>query len=338
MKKLTVILVSDLTDKCDLYIYNSNYSKNDLMLIESLMKKTIAKAESSSSDLSLRSTFSDMLDGTPLAYGLKYRSLPKDIKLSLFTDNANVDQVMVCDFATCLDEDNSVPVWPALHCIYDDNIYVNNTLFHIIADAISNGSHHTICEHNLLYSLTSSSVSVNKQPSFGSIDKFKKIADDECRRVKDAVYVKQYSPDGSGCIVYAATAYAQNNVESNSCIEQFKTQSDPNYEVFRSNHFELRVDDNDYLRLACAKVNVQRFESCCKVLASFHLTRQTKSLLESSLYKPDTEHYVDLKLYSPDSSTVVTCGSAMMKIKKINFSCNCQSDSAPLLIDVLFTT
>lgn len=331
MKKLTVILVTDLTDKCDLYIYNSSYSNNDLSLVKSLMKKTISKAETSSSDLSLRSTFSDMLDNTPLAFGLKYRSLPKDIRLSLFTDDANVDQIMVCDFATCLDEDNSVPVWPALHCICDDNI-VNSFISDIIADAVGSGSHHTICDHNLLYSVVAPNNNICKSPSFGSLDKFKKAAYDECYKIQDEVCVKQHTPDGNTCIVYVASDYASNFFD-----KQFKFQSYPNYEVFRSNHFELRVDDKDYLRLACAKVDVQRFESGSKVLASFHLTRQTKSLLESDLYKPGTEHYIDLKLYSPDSSTIITSCSAMMKIKKIHLNCNYESDGALQLIDVLFT-
>lgn len=328
MKKLTVILVSDITSRCDLYIYDSNYSRNDLLLIESLMKKTIIRAESSSSDLSLRSTFSDMLDSTPLAFGLKYRSLPKDIRLSLFTDDAEVDQIMVCNFATCLDEDNSVPVWPALNCIYDDNIHATNFISDIIADAISHGSQNTICENSLLYSIVAQDNNIRKHPSLGSLDKFKKEADDECYKIKEGVSVRQHTSDGNTCIVYSAPYHTS---------KQFETQSDPNYEVFRSNHFELRVDDKEYLRLACAKVDVQRHESGCKVLASFHLTRLTKSLLESSLFKPDTEHYVDLKLYSPDSSTIITCCSATMKIKKIHVNCNGGSDGALQLIDVLFT-
>lgn len=110
------------------------------------------------------------------------------------------------------------------------------------------------------------------------------------------------------------------------------------HEAFRSNHFELRIDDKDYLSHACAKIDVQGFESNFKVLASFYLTNDTRALLESCLYSIGTKHKVDLRLYNHDSSISCNCGTAMMKIKKNHFSCDVDSESVPLFIEILFVS
>jgi hypothetical protein len=332
MKDITVIFVTDNTNKCDLCIYDSDYSKSDEALIESLMKKTIVKAESSLFDLPLRSTFSDLLDNTPLEYGLKYRSLPKDIKLKSFIDNAKVTSIIVCDFATS-SSNNITPIWPMISSLSDNIIDVDKPLKTVIGDVIFNGTNKKL-DDCVLYSVTKSDTEIVKCPSIGNPEKFQKIAEDESLRTKDTVYVKKHSSDGSTDVVYVAKYTSTSHVEVN------KKQDDSNndYEVFRSNHFELKIDDKDYLRLACVKVDVQGSESSGKVLASFYLTRQTRVLLESCLFRIGTEHKVELHLFSQDGLTIVKSINVMMKIKRIHYSCDINSGSDPLLIDVLFTS
>lgn len=333
MKELTIILVTDLSNKCDLHLYDYDYAKNDTQLVSSLMEKAISKAESSPFEISLRSTFSDLLDSTPLKYGLKYRSLPKDIRLGSFKDDAKVVQIILCDFATCVSSNvGSIPLWPSLHSVTcSDGIDVDKSVRDVIGDVIGNDAVKIF--GNDLYSIVKSDTSVIVGPSIGNLERFQKAAEGESLRTKDTVYVKKYSAGGNTDIVYAAKYISANRVE----VHKKQDDSNSDYEIFRSNHFELRIDDKDYLRLACAKVDVQGFESSGKILASFYLTKQTRSLLDSCLYRVGTKHKVDLRLYSPDSSTIVNGSSAMMKIKRIHFNCDSRSDGAPLLIDVLFT-
>ena len=108
-----------------------------------------------------------------------------------------------------------------------------------------------------------------------------------------------------------------------------------NFEAFRSNHFELIVDNKDYLRLSCVKVDYKVTESKCKILASFCLNDQTRILLDSCLYFINTEHTVELKLYNPDNSKVVSLCKGTMKIVKKHTYCDMNSDGL-LLVDALF--
>ena len=109
-----------------------------------------------------------------------------------------------------------------------------------------------------------------------------------------------------------------------------------NWEAFRSNHFELIVDNKDYLRLSCEKVDYKVTELKCTILASFYLNDQTRTLLDSCLYWTNTEHAIELKLYSPDNSKVVVPYKGTMKIVKKHTYCDMNSNGGILLIDVLF--
>lgn len=110
------------------------------------------------------------------------------------------------------------------------------------------------------------------------------------------------------------------------------------FEAFRSNHFELHVDNKDYLRLSCEKVDYRVTESKCKILASFYLNDQTRTLIDSCLYWINTEHDVELKLYNPDSSRIVVPCKGTMKIVKKHVYCDTGSNGAPLFVDVLFVS
>lgn len=178
-----------------------------------------------------------------------------------------------------------------------------------------------------------SDTSVIVGPSIGNRERFQKAAEGESFRTKDTVYVKKYSAGGNTDIVYTAKYISSNRIE----VHKKQDDSNSDYEIFRSNHSELRIDDKDYSRLDCTKVDVQGFDSSCKVIASFYLTKQTRSLLESCLYRVGTKHKVDLRLYNQDSSVIVNSSSAMMKIKRVHFNCDSRSDGAQLLMDILFT-
>lgn len=65
MKTLTIILVAD-NNECDIYVYDYDYSKNDTQLVSCLIDKSISVVKSSQLEISLRSTFSELLKNTPL--------------------------------------------------------------------------------------------------------------------------------------------------------------------------------------------------------------------------------------------------------------------------------
>lgn len=331
MKELTIILVNDTSNRCDMHIYDYDYLKNDTYLISCLIDKSIFKVKSSQFEISLRSTFSELLENTPLEYGEKYRSLPKDIRLSSFIDDAKVVQIILCDFSTHAQDACDIKFYPSLYSITCRNgIDVDKPIIDVINSVAENKAVKTF--YTELYSVVRSDNSAIINPSIGNLERFRKIAENECLRIKDTVYVKEYSTDGSVDIVYTADYTSANNVKVHKNQEYLCAD----HEVFRTNHFELKIDDKDYLSQACAKVDVQEFEHSCKIFASFYLNKDTRSLLASCLYSIGTRHKIDLTLYNHDSSISHHYGTATMKINKKHFSCDVNSDGTPLFIEVLF--
>lgn len=333
MKELTIILVNDTSNRCDMHIYDYDYLKNDTYLISCLIDKSIFNVKSSQFEISLRSTFSELLENTPLEYGEKYRSLPKDIRLSSFIDDAKVVQIMLCDFSTHAQNACDIKFYPSLYNITcRDGIDVDRQIIDVINSVAENKAVKTF--YTELYSVVRSDNSAIINPSIGNLERFRKLAEYECLKIKGTVYVKEYSIDGNINIVYVTDYVSPHHIE----VHKINTQehSDIAREAFRANHFELRIDDKDYLRLACAKVDVQEFEHSCKILASFYLNKDTRSLLASCLYSIGTRHKVDLTLYNHDSSISHHYGTATMKINKKHFSCDVNSDGTPLFIEILF--
>lgn len=333
MKELTIILVNDTSNRCDMHIYDYDYLKNDTYLISCLIDKSIFKVKSSQFEISLRSTFSELLENTPLEYGEKYRSLPKDIRLSSFIDDVKVVQIMLCDFSTHAQDACDIKFYPSLYSITCRNgIDVDKPIIDVINSVAENKAVKTF--YTELYSVVRSDGSTIINPSIGNLERFRKIAENECLKIKDKVYVKEYSIDGHINIVYITDYVSPHHIEVNKINTQ--EHSDIAREAFRANHFELKIDDKDYLRLACAKVDVQEFEHGCKILASFYLNKDTRSLLASCLYSIGTRHKFDLTLYNHDSSISHHYGTATMKINKKHFSCDVNSDGTPLFIEILF--
>lgn len=333
MKELTIILVNDTSNRCDMHIYDYDYLKNDTYLISCLIDKSIFKVKSSQFEISLRSTFSELLENTPLEYGEKYRSLPNDIRLSSFIDDAKVVQIMLCDFSTHAQNACDIKFYPSLYNITcRDGIDVDRQIIDVINSVAEKKAVKTF--YTELYSVVRSDNSAIINPSIGNLERFRKLAEYECLKIKGTVYVKEYSIDGNINIVYVTDYVSPHHIE----VHKINTQehSDIAREAFRANHFELRIDDKDYLRLACAKVDVQEFGHSCKILASFYLNKDTRSLLASCLYSIGTRHKVDLTLYNHDSSISHHYGTATMKINKKHFSCDVNSDGTPLFIEILF--
>ena len=334
MKKLTIILVAD-NNECDIYVYDYDYSKNDTQLVSRLMDKSISVVKSSQLEISLRSTFSELLKNTPLEYNTKYsslpyRSLPSDIKLSHFNYDAKVVQIMLCDFSTHAQNACNIKFYPSLYNITCKNgVDVDKPIIDVINNIAENKAVKTF--YTELYSVVRSDGSTIINPSIGNIERFRKIAQDECLKNKDTVYVKEHSTYGGVYIVYTADYTSVNNVEVHNNQECLCADS----EVFHTNYFELKIDDKDYLRLDCAKVDVQEFEHRYKILASFYLNRDTRALLASCLYNIGTKHKVDLTLYNHDASILHHYGTATMKINKKHFSCDVNSDDTPF-IEILF--
>ena len=334
MKKLTIILVAD-NNECDIYVYDYDYSKNDTQLVSRLMDKSISVVKSSQLEISLRSTFSELLKNTPLEYNTKYsslpyRSLPSDIKLSNFNYDAKVVQIMLCDFSTHSQNACNIKLYPSLYSITCRNgIDVDKPIIDVISNVAENKAVKTF--YTELYSVVRSDGSAIINPSIGNLERFGKIAENECLKIKDTVYVKEYSTYGGVYIVYTADYTSFNNVKVHNNQECLCADD----EVFHTNYFELKIDDKDYLRLDCAKVDVQEFEHRYKILASFYLNRDTRALLASCLYNIGTKHKVDLTLYNHDSSILHHYGTATMKINKKHFSCDVNSDDTPF-IEILF--
>lgn len=337
MKELTIILVVD-NNECDIYVYDYDHSKNDTQLVSRLIDKSISVIKSSQLEISLRSTFSELLKNTQLEYNAKYsslpyRSLPSDIKLSHFIYEAKVFQIMLCDFSTHAQSACNIKLYPSLYSIYSincrDGIDVDKPIIDVINNIAENKAVKTF--YTELHSVVRSDGSTIINPSIGNIERFRKIAQDECIRTKDTVYVKEYSAYGGVYIVYTADYTSFNNVKVHNNQECLCADD----EVFHTNYFELKIDDKDYLRLDCAKVDVQEFEHSCKILASFYLNRDTRALLASCLYGIGTKHEVDLTLYNHDASILHHYGTATMKINKKHFSCDVNSDGTPF-IEILF--
>ena len=334
MKELTIILVAD-NNECDIYVYDYNYSKNDTQLVSHLMDKSISVVKSSQLEISLRSTFSELLKNTPLEYNTKYsslpyRSLPSDIKLSNFNYDAKVVQIMLCDFSTHAQNACNIKLYPSLYSItFRNGIDVDKPIIDVINNVAENKAVKTF--YTELHSVVRSDGSTIINPSIGNLERFRKIAENECLKIKDAVYVKEYSTYGGVYIVYTADYTSFNNVKVHNNQECLCADD----EVFHTNYFELKIDDKDYLRLDCAKVDVQEFEHHYKILASFYLNRDTRALLASCLYNIGTKHKVDLTLYNHDSSILHHYGTATMKINKKHFSCDVNSDDIPF-IEILF--
>ena len=334
MKKLTIILVAD-NNECDIYVYDYDYSKNDTQLVSRLMDKSISVVKSSQLEISLRSTFSELLKNTPLEYNTKYsslpyRSLPSDIKLSHFNYDSKVVQIMLCDFSTHTQNACNIKLYPSLYNINcRDGIDVDKPIIDVISNVAENKAVKTF--YTELHSVVRSDGRSIINPSIGNLERFRKIAQDECIRTKDTVYVKEYSTYGGVYIVYTADYTSFNNVKVHNNQECLCADD----EVFHTNYFELKIDDKDYLRLDCAKVDVQEFEHRYKILASFYLNRDTRALLASCLYNIGTKHKVDLTLYNHDASILHHYGTATMKINKKHFSCDVNSDDIPF-IEILF--
>lgn len=339
MKERTIILVTE-NNNCDIYVYDSYHSLNDTQLVSHLIDKSISVVKSSQFEISLRSTFSELLKNTPLEHGnkyssLPYMSLPSDIKLSSFIDGAKVVQIMLCDFSTHAQNACNIKFYPSLYNITcRDGIDVDKPIIDVISKVAENKPVKIF--NTELYSVVRSDGSTIINPSIGNLERFRKIAENECLKIKGTVYVKEYSIDGNINIVYVTDYVYPHHIE----VHKINTQehSDMAREAFRSNHFELRIDDKDYLSKACAKVDVQGFETSFKILASFYLTNDTKALLNSWLYRVGSKHKVDLRLYGHDPSISCHYGTFTMKVKKNHFSCDVNSESVPLFIEVLFVS
>lgn len=346
MRELTVIIATDLTNKCDLYIYDYSYSRDDYHLVSSLMKKAIDKVASSELNLSLRSTFSDMIDNTPLEYGSKFRSLPDGANLEMFLDTTDtVSNVLLCDFSTNASTTETIPAWPALFSInkYDHEykgLSAAKSIRDFTTDVMSLGQSKSFTE-NKLYSISTGS-DVIELPSFGSIEKFKKIAQATCLKTKSQVIVNCHLYDSktdssSSSIIYTSRFISNNHLEGCYVDTDEIDESQECEEDFRTDHFELKIDDKDYLRLNCAKMDTRVDDRGVNLLASFYLTDQTSVLLDSILFKIGSIHAVEILLHSPDKSKTIKSGKAAFKIESISYKCD-YTVSEPILIEVLFRT
>lgn len=333
MVPLTIILVADLSDKCDMYIFDDDSSNNYIQLIPSIMEKAISKAKSSPYEISLRSIFSDLLDSVHRC-SLRYRSLIKNIMLGLFMDDDDkVDQIILCDFSTYDQNACNIQFYPTLYkatCGYC--VDINKSILNVVSDITEDEDNVIKVFTTELYSVERSDGTIVINPSIGNLERFQKIAEAESLRTKETIHVKKYSADGCVDTVYSADCISDNSVR----VHEKQEHSDIDREAFCSNRFELRIDDKDYLSRACAKVDFQGFESSCKLLASFYFTNDTRELLDSCLYRAGTKHKIALTLYNHDSSIVHHSETAMMEIKKNHFSCDVNSDGTSLLIEILF--
>ena len=338
MKRLTVIFVIDSSNKCDLCLYDNNYSRSyDCDLVASLMEKTLVKAESSLSEVSLRATFNSLLDDTPLAYGVRHKSLPADIKFGSFLDGCEVCQIIVCDFTTT--SNRVFSQWPALYTITSDDIHFselefNKSISDLVADVENLGSHKIFRDHSL-YSVSSLDLStLAKSPSIGNLEHFKKIADRMCLKTNSTFCVRRNSYGREVEVVYTACYNSKNRIDA-FVLNEDDDETDEDTK-FNSNQFALIIDSKDYLSKACCKLETHLAEKYGEVTASFYLNDQTRVLLDSSLFFVGTSHTIEIILFSKDKSLQIPSCKCNMKLKDIRYVCD-KSDSSQMVIEAHFT-
>jgi len=338
MKNLTFVIVYNGTDKniiyngtdkCDLYI--TDYNQNDSQLLFSIMKESVDSVIKNNT-LSATDYCRKILKKTPYNFAKTFTDLPVNLSAEPFVDGANLTSVYLCDFT--VDVQNKR--YPALYRAFDKSgIQCKALISDIIYDLRNNptganGRKTDKLQNVKIYSISNESKELRK-PAIGSLEYFRKAAECISLDSRDNVYVYEHVGDRKE-IVYIAKYISNNKLQS------ITLPTNIDYNVWRSNHFEVRVDDSEALRLLCAKADVHCVKSGCTIKAYFYLTETTRTILDSALYKVGTTHNVEVILYSPDCSSKIKSGNSNAVLSDKKFTCESYSNGDKLLIELTFVT
>ncbi len=332
MKNLTFVIVYSGADKCDLYI--TDYKQNDFQLLFNIMKESVDSVIKSNNAYALTAVeyFRNSLKKTPYNFAKTFTDLPVSLSAEPFVDGANLTSVYLCDFTVDIHNKR----FPALYRACDKSgISCNVLISDIIHDLCNNptganGRKTDKLQNVKIYSISDESKELRK-PAIGSLEYFKKVAEGISLSGRNTVYVCEHIGDRKE-IVYIAKYISSNKLHS------FTLPTKIDYDVWRSNHFEVRVDDSEALRLSCGKVDVHCVESGCIIKVYFYLTKTTRAILDSALYKVGTTHNIEVILYSPDCSSKVKSGNSNAILSDKKFTCESGSKGDPLLIELTFIT
>jgi hypothetical protein len=332
MKNLTFVIVYGGTDKCDLYI--TDYKQDDSQLLFSIMEKSVDSVIKSNNAYALTAVeyCRSNLKKTPYNFAKTFTDLPVSLSAEPFVDSANLTSVYLCDFTVDIHNKR----FPALYRALDKTgVSCKSLISDIIHDLRNNptganGRKTDKLQNVKIYSISDESKELRK-PAIGGLEFFRKAAESISLSGRNTVYVCEHVGDRKE-IVYIAKYISNNKLQS------FTLPTKIDYDVWRSNHFEVRVDDSEALRLSCEKVDVHCVESGCIIKAYFYLTKTTRAILDSALYKVGTTHNIEVILYSPDNSSKIKSGNSNAVLSDKKFTCEYGSNGDPLLIELTFVT
>lgn len=330
MNRLTFVIVYSGTDKCDLYI--TDYKQDDSQLLFNIMKESVDSVIKNNNTLSAVDYCRSSLKKTPYNFAKAFIDLPVSLFAEPFVDDANLTSVYLCDFTVNVHNKR----FPALYIACDKSgIPCKVHISDIICDLHNNptgtnGRKIDKLQNVKIYSISDELKELRK-PAIGSLEYFKKAAEGISLNSRNTVYVCEHVGDRKE-IVYIAKYISSNKLHS------FTLPTEIDYDIWRSNHFEVRIDDNEALRLLCEKAEVQCIEDECVVKAYFYLTKTTRVIMDSALYKVGTTHSVEVTLYSPDGSSKIMSGNSNAVLSNKKFTCDSGSNDDPLLIELTFIT
>lgn len=330
MENLTFVIVYSGADKCDMYI--TDYKQDDSQLLFNIMKESVDSVIKNNNALSAVDYCRNSLKKTPYKFAKVFTDLPVSLSAEPFVDGANLTSIYLCDFTVDIHNKRL----PSLYRACDKSgIQCKTLISDIIHDLSSNptganGRKTDKMQNVKIYSISDESKELRK-PAIGSLKYFRKAAEGISLSGRNTVYVCEHVGDRKE-IVYIAKYISNNKLQSLT----LPTKID--FDVWRSNHFEVRVDGSEALRLSCGKVDVHCVESGCVIKVYFYLTKTTRAILDSALYKVGTTHNVEVILYSPDKSSKIKSGNSNAVLSDKKFTCESGSNGDPLLIELTFVT
>lgn len=190
--------------------------------------------------------------------------------------------------------------------------------------------------------------------SIGNIDYFIKKAKEHADNnnfLRHSVFVYEYK-NGKTEIVYGCFKNREDEIvcalDLNKDDSKIPTGKDDREhyildnvsEVWRSNHFELFIDNNEDFRLACTYIDLSYKENYGdRIIAKFCYTKKTSLYFndDTDAFKLGTKHEISLRLHNPDASEthyLVENEIFVLKEKRILLG----SESDVLCFELVFKT
>lgn len=263
-----------------------------------------------------------------------YVDMPQMLNINpLFTVEDNkLDEVYVCDFrignnfydsSDCVTESykQRPKLYRADSLVCDDDCsfnFIEEDLDDLISTAKRCGDEVDSFNELSLYAVKDDrgieicTFSIGNRDYF--VKKARKHADNK-NFLRHKTYVYEYK-NNKPTIIYGCFKYRE--WENVVAIDLEKDNDliipkDKNYSItkdccvdnkpFRTNHYELFIDDNDDLRLHCKNVDLSCTKESDKIIAKFYYTKKTSFYCndDTDSFQLGSEHKINLKLHSPNA-------------------------------------